>query len=268
MFKKIFRFFSSPPVLSLFNFLLIAILIAGNAYWPVACVPTPWAIVALSVCFLSVIIYPLVKSTSLSSVLSLINGISFFTFIYLVIFLSSMNVFGLMLILVGIGLLAFIPHFFIGQLIRNYLLKPKHPMQKKLFVSGFTFSILLMLFSGITYYRSANKIIEAQQKSFSSIEKNFMTEKILGMHFIYHTRYCFYDGWRPPKHEPLMVMGMWLNGYSPMGNGLNADPLHIDLEERIALYKRVYPENKIKFDCACSYKNHLSYHRDTIWQKQ
>lgn len=265
MFKKIFRFFSRPVALSSFNFLLITILIAGNAYWPVACIPTPWAICALCICFLSVIAYPLVKSSILSSILSVINGISFFTFIYLIIFLSSMNVFGFMLILVGIGLLAFIPHFIVGQLIRNYLLKPRHPMHKKLFLTGFTFSILLMLYSGISYYNAANKIIEARQKSFDSIEKGFMTEKILGMHFIYHTRYCFYDGWRPPKHEPLMVMGMWLNGYSPLGNGLNADPLHIDLEERIALYKRIYPENKIKFDCACSYEDHRAYHADQIW---
>ena len=66
--------------------------------------------------------------------------------------------------------------------------------------------------------------------------------KILGMHFIYHTRFCEFDGWRPPKHEPIMVIGMWLNN--------RLDPLEVDLKTRLELYKKFFPDKKYKFDCS------------------
>lgn len=46
-----------------------------------------------------------------------------------------------------------------------------------------------------------DKDIEKLSKQF---ESNYFTEMIIGMHFIYHTRMCYYDGWRPPFHEPLL----------------------------------------------------------------
>jgi len=60
------------------------------------------------------------------------------------------------------------------------------------------------------------------------------------MHFIYHTKYCWYDGWRSPKHELILVLGMWLNGRN--------DPLDVSLEKRVRLYKEFFPERKIKFN--------------------
>ncbi len=81
-----------------------------------------------------------------------------------------------------------------------------------------------------------------------------MTEKILGMHFIYHTEFCEFDGWRPPKHEPLLILGRLFN--------YNKDPLNVSLEERIEIYRKVFPENKIKFDCSCAYLYKDSYHND------
>lgn len=86
-----------------------------------------------------------------------------------------------------------------------------------------------------------------------------MTEKILGMHFIYHTRYCEFDGWRPPKHEPIIVIGMWLNN--------RIDPLNVDLETRLKLYKTFFPDNKYKFDCSCGLQYSNNYHYDDLWKK-
>jgi len=85
-----------------------------------------------------------------------------------------------------------------------------------------------------------------------------MTEKILGMHFIYHTRFCEFDGWRPPKHEPILVIGMWLNG--------REEPLKVDLKKRIELYKKFFPDNKYKFECSCGYMYSENYHNDEIWK--
>ena len=72
-----------------------------------------------------------------------------------------------------------------------------------------------------------------------------MTERILGMHFRYHTRICIFDGWRPPLHDPAMVIGMRLTG--------DKDPLDgMSLETRLQLYHEVYPSLPVKNHCACS----------------
>lgn len=197
-------------------------------------------------------------------VISAINGLSFFVFIYFIIFLGHMNFTGLVFIIIGLGLLTFIPHFLLGQLLRNYLIKPKCFAEKKLFLSGLGVALLILCYSGISYYSTAKSLSQIGGKEFADIEKSFMTEKILGMHFIYHTRFCPWDGWRPPKHEPLLVMGLWLNGYSPIGNGRNADPLKLSLSERISLYQSIYPDRRIKFDCACSFADNAAYHGEEI----
>ena len=85
-----------------------------------------------------------------------------------------------------------------------------------------------------------------------------MTEKILGMHFKYHTRFCEFDGWRPPIHEPMLILGLWLNK--------RADPIELNLKQRLELYKKVYPHNKVKFKCSCAYLYRQSYHQDLLWK--
>ena len=85
-----------------------------------------------------------------------------------------------------------------------------------------------------------------------------MTEKILGMHFIYHTRYCEFDGWRPPKHEPILIIGMWLNR--------RIDPLNVDLKTRLLLYKKFFPNNKYKFECSCAISHRQDYNNDNLWK--
>lgn len=102
--------------------------------------------------------------------------------------------------------------------------------------------------------------MEAFEKSnFKTLEKNFMTEKILGMHFIYHTRYCEFDGWRPPKHEPILVIGMWLNN--------RKDPLSLNLEKRLELYKKFFPNKTYKFECSCGYQYRADYHNSPFWSQ-
>lgn len=212
--------------------------------------------------------YPWLKNEKLSLVFSFFNGVSLFVYAYFIVFLSFMNLYGFVAMVVGLGFLTYIPHFLLGQLIRNYLWKPKSKGCRKLFLTGLVSALLLMMYSGISYHVAATKLEIAKEQGFSHVSQDFMTEKIVGMHFIYHTRYCPWDGWRPPKHEPLLVMGLWLNGYSPWGPTRNGDPLHyLNLRERIYLYQQAYPDKPIKFDCACSYQDDWAYHEDEIWKE-
>lgn len=114
-------------------------------------------------------------------------------------------------------------------------------------------------------YKTALTSIDNLKKSnFTTLDKNFMTEKILGMYFKYHTEICVYDGWRPPLHEPALVIGQWFNG--------RQDPLSpdghrkLELKERIALYKKFFPDEKFKLNCSCALEYSSEYHNDELFK--
>jgi hypothetical protein len=114
------------------------------------------------------------------------------------------------------------------------------------------------VFAKISYGRALTAFAEFQRSGYHQLEKTFMNEKILGMHFIYHTRTTIYDGWRPPVHEPLLIVGMWLNG--------NKDPLQVSLETRLRLYKQTFPNRPVKLNCSCAIMESSTYHQDPIWR--
>jgi len=170
-----------------------------------------------------------------------------------------MNVFSIILILFfGLGLLTFIPHLFVIQLFRNYILKPIVKSARIFFLLGLFVSFGTSYYFGYEYRKAILTIEKFKESNFTELEKSYMVEKILGMHFIYHTRICDWDGWRPPKHDPILIVGMWYN------EGI--DPLNLNLEERLELYKQFYPENRTKYDCSCAWMYSDRYHNDDLWK--
>lgn len=258
MIKRIIKHFSIPKNLSVLNAVLIAIIIVCNIYFQSFCIPTTWAIVVLAICFSNTIFYPVLERTRIAPLTSFINGITLFVFIYCVLFLEKMNIVGLILILAVFGLVLFIPHFFIIQLICKNLIRPVATSSRYYFLTALVLCIGISIYIGKTYKEAMNSIEKFKQSNYTELEKNFMTEKILGMHFIYHTRIeMIYDGWRPPKHEPFLVIGMWMNN--------RIDPLHVSLEKRLDLYKKFFPENQFKFNCSCGIEYSKDYHNDGLW---
>lgn len=258
MVKKIYKHFSKPTNLAVLNGLLIVILILLNIYFQAFCIPTTWTIIVLAICFTNTILYPILDKSKLAPLTSFINGVTLFVFIYCVIFLEHMNLLGLVMIIVGLGLATFIPHFFIAQLIWKNLIKPTVTTSRYYFLAAIILCIGTVLYIGQDYKKAINSIEKFKESGYTELDKNFMTEKILGMHFIYHTRFCEFDGWRPPKHEPIMVIGMWLNK--------RIDPLSVDLKTRLELYKKFFPDNKYKFDCSCGIEYRQDYHNDALWK--
>jgi hypothetical protein len=114
------------------------------------------------------------------------------------------------------------------------------------------------MWAGISYNRAMNKMKMVQESSSLEFDANFMTEKIIGMHFIYHTEICEYDGWRPPIHEPFLVLGMWWNSME--------GPLNISLKDRLELYRTIFPDNPVKFKCSCALQESTNYHKDVLWE--
>lgn len=257
MIKRIFNYFSMPRRLAMLNTVFIAIILGLNSYFPAFCVPTNWTIIVLIICFTNTITFPFFEKKSVAPFLSFINGVSFFVFLYCIIFLEYMNYVGIVLLLTGIGIIFLIPHFFVIQILYKNLIKPAIKSSRYYFLGAIIICSLIVVFIGRNYQKAMVAIDKFEKSNFETLEKNFMTEKILGMHFIYHTRYCEFDGWRPPKHEPILVIGMWLNK--------RKDPLKVDLKKRLELYKKFFPANQYKFDCSCCYQYRLDYHNSPFW---
>lgn len=250
-----------PKIFTAINATLIIVIITLNIRFQAFCIPTPWAAVLLTITFINTIIYPLTSGNKiLNSLAGFINGVSFFVFLYCIIFLEQMHVWGILLSIPVLGGLVFIPHFFAVQLIWTHLIFPASRKARIFFLIPFPVCIAIIIFIGQLYSKAIESVGKFEKSGFEKLDKNFMTEKILGMHIIYHTRFCEYDGWRPPKHEPILVIGMWLNG--------RVDPLNVSLEKRLELYRKFFPENPYKFDCSCGLEYREDYFNDKLWKSQ
>jgi len=251
------KFLFSKKILVVINGILISIAVILNVFIQVFCIPSFWAIILLIICFANTVFFPLTKRyEKLLPFLSFINGVSLCLFIYCILFLEHMNLLGLITIIFGVGLVVFIPHFFAIQLLWMNIYKPVKKSVRYFFLSGVFVCMGISLFIGLEYKKALEQMNDFVKSDYQVLEKNFMTEKILGMHFIYHTRFCEYDGWRPPIHEPILIIGMWLNN--------RYDPLNITLKRRVELYKRFFPENQIKFNCSCAINYSENYHNDSL----
>ena len=259
MIKRFYQRFSKPVPLAMLNGILIATSILFNTYFQVFCIPTTWATVVLAICFTNTVLYPLFAHTQLAPFTSFINGMGLFVYSYCILFLEQMNFIGLFLSLVGIGLVTYIPHFLAVQIIWRNLIKAPNKTSKIFFLTAIALCTAAVFLIGNDYKKAIASIEEFKKSHYTKLQKNFMTEKILGMHFIYHTRFCEYDGWRPPKQEPIMVIGMWLNH--------RTDPLPVNLKTRLELYKKFFPQNKFKFDCSCGLQYSQDYHQDDLWKR-
>jgi hypothetical protein len=128
-----------------------------------------------------------------------------------------------------------------------------------------TVTFIFVVSSSIMYQNVANEISNAktieqlQEIKNKNFINNYFTERIIGLHFIYHTRLCVYDGWRPPLLDPIIAMGA-ITQNDPLSNK-NRNLLS-DLNYRIKLYETLYPDKSIVKKCACSPKTPSNYFED------
>lgn len=231
-------------VIPLFNVLLVGVCIVGNCVTNAGfCRPVAWAAVLQGVCFLNIIFFTRVERTRLRGVNALLCGISTGVFTYWCLFLEAWL------------LLMPIPLWFLFLLVWRNLI---HPVSVRLRVWYLAGMLLCVLFAVVCMmeYRSACKAYDEGRVP----NANPMTERIAGMHFLYHTCICIYDGWRPPLHDPALVLGMRLNG--------RRDPLQgMELKDRVELYRRLYPDRPVVLPCACCLESAINgYSTDSLWE--
>ena len=231
-------------IIPVLNIILIAISIWLNITFNGGfCVFVPWAMAVQIVCFINMVTFTWLEQTPLWRFNAFLCGISTGVFFYWVIFSEGWVIFFPVSIL------------FIFLLVWRNVKHPVRKQSKPWYFAGIAVCVVFAIVSAILFSSAAKKVQKGEYDT-----RNPMTERILGMHFRYHTRICIYDGWRPPLHDPAMVMGMRLTG--------DKDPLAgMTLETRLQLYHEVYPSLPVKNNCACSEESkQYGYFDDYLWK--
>jgi hypothetical protein len=231
-------------VLPVVNLVLVVICIWGNSVSNAGfCRPVLWAAVVQGVSFLNVITFTWMERSRLYGLNALICGISTGVYVYWCLFLG------------GWVIVMPVPVWFLLLLLWCNVVHPVHGSVRWWYVTGILLCALFAAGSGLAYAASCKAYGQGKVP-----DGNPMTERIAGMHFLYHTSFCIYDGWRPPLHDPALVLGMRLNG--------GKDPLGgLRLEERLELYHSMYPDRPVKACCACSRESERNgYFTDILWQ--
>ena len=231
-------------VLPIVNLLLVALCIWGNSQTNAGfCRPVVWAAVVQGVSFLNIIFFTWLERTRIRGLNALLCGISTGVYTYWCLFLG------------GWVVLMPVPLWFLLLLVWRNMVRPAVKHMRGWYVAGLLLCLLFAVGCGMAYRTSCKAYDKGQVP-----DHNPMTERIAGMHFLYHTSFCIYDGWRPPLHDPAMVLGMRLNG--------GRDPLFgMSLEDRVALYHSMYPSRPVKTRCACSKESERNgYFTDPLWE--
>ena len=226
------------------NLLLVAVCIWGNSVSNAGfCRPVLWAAVLQGVSFLNIITFTWLERTRLRGWNALLCGISTGVYAYWCLFLG------------GWVVVMPVPVWFLLLLLWRNLIKPAAKGIRIWYVTGIVLCVFFALGAGKAYRASCDAYDRGEVP-----DRNPMTERIAGMHFLYHTSFCIYDGWRPPLHDPAMVLGMRLNkGRDPLGG--------MKLKDRVALYHNMYPDRSVKSRCACCRESERNgYFTDTLWE--
>ncbi len=268
-FRQRVRRLLDPPKLAYWNLALCAVAVWANTYYQAFCRPVTWATIALVVAFTPVVLHPLLRAHAerWRVPIHFLFGIAACICVYCILFIGLMNL-GALLGLLGhpILLLLYLPHFLLWQILIHRRRTPD-PSARRAFRSGIALCLTVAIGAGI-WFRVEHPSVEAalsDPERSSSIRPSYMTERMLGMHFKYHTALNLFDGWRPPLHDPLIVTAIWLN-YPLMDSPTAREfrrtllrgggpffvmgPWRID--KRIAVYKRVFPGRPIRQSCSCA----------------
>jgi hypothetical protein len=262
------------------------------------CIPVNWAAIILIVFCLSFLAFPfLTRHAKFLGLIGAICGLGLFISVYIILFAGSEYLifvaFNIPIILLLHFFLRFIRRKFHTNIFNALYLYPAviltpfllifqlwvyfrslQKNQKLLFIATPVLTLLISLVLTFQMNIIINKIAAApdKEKELRQIIKNpinnYLTELILGAHWKYHTEICLFDGWRPPFHDPILVIAKKVLFPSKLfgeGTGISfyyVDPtLGIDTTSTLQLYKKLYPNNPTKFDCACA-KHELLFGSD------
>jgi hypothetical protein len=212
------------------------------------CYPTAWAAVVFIYCigfYLATFFFDTAKTPIFTG---LSFGLLFTTFTYLLLFIGE-EIGWFISLGLPLGLLVF--HILSRTIVKSF--RKTEKITKYCFFVPLVLGFVIAFIAGQEFKKSATIIEQTPVEQYENLPNDFMTEHIVGMHFKYYTKTCVWDGWRPPVHEPLLVMGLWMNNMS--------DPLQLSLRERVELYIKLFPDKPYKMRCSCG----AVYTDDELW---
>lgn len=251
----------------LFSLVFVGITLVVNELGQNFCTPVTWFLIVLiiiAICFIS---YPiLTKFKKAQRVVLLVNSLLLWVYVFALIFsVNGIYLDGLLpLGLVYVAYLLFFPSLVLIITIRRIKRQWDNRLKKQ-FIALHTVVILFFTVAMVNYYtvakqiHSVNTIEEYQEIKNQSVISNYYVERIVGLHFIYHTRLGVYDGWRPPLLDLVIALGTTFFG-DPIDNIRR--PILSNLAGRIKIYKTLYPNKPIVQSCKCSQATPENYFID------
>lgn len=247
----------------------------ANAHHQVFCRPVAWAVVVMVIAFAPLVSYNVVRDHlgRFKSMVFFLFGIAACICLYCSVFLSELSVLGLLSLpflpfhLIRYGQLwspmalplAGLPLLFLIQIILIVFGRSGCSADRRHFWNGIAlclvFALVMTTWFNVHYTTVRNAIREGAP---SELPSNCMTERMLGMHFKYHLSFCEYDGWRPPLHDPSIVVAIWIT--APFRSDMDWYGMRIlpsgqrttDFDARLATYKAVFPGRPVRMDCSCA----------------
>jgi len=227
----------------------------------VFCMPVLYARVLCTAFFVAILLYPFVKANWIKIPLCFLLGTGVPISVYCIFFLGGpllLNYIGFVLeiLLLGAGLLAFIP-FYLLRHIRIYYRQANVLGRRIIMVGVYTPLVALCIYMYLfnRYAVKAGQIaksVNSTEELVNQLPKNYFTERILGLHWKYHTSLSYiYDGWRPPLHDPFFLVARWFNFFS--STNFYEPPWPWYNEEAVKFYHRKFPDLPIRENCPCSY---------------
>lgn len=248
------------------------------------CRPVPWASTVIILFCVSFLTLPSINwRTKVLNIIAAVCGLGLFVALYILLFASrtgdylifialnipvililhfilrsvkrkyQTNVFNALYFYPAIILTPFLLLYQLWTLLKNLPTKT----QKRLFIT----TPVLTLIIGLVLTFQINNIIDRiggatdKEKELKEIVVNpinsYLTELILGAHWKYHTQLCLYDGWRPPFHDPVLVIARY---FFPIPYYFEQGKKQLGGQ---SLYETIYPKNDTKFDCKCAINERL-----------
>lgn len=240
----------------------------------VFCVPVWWTAVPLLVFIVSLLLFPY-SNYYLKIALAIGMGIGVFISVYSILFLSDPwgNYAGYIMysmgIILGIGLLPFIFVYYLYHICKYFIQSSiwiRNAMAIGIIIPVIVTIIYLIPFEGelSLFNKACGNPPQSSPQLYKEVahpellKANNYTEQFLGIGIKYHTKLDFeYDGWRPPIHNPLLNIGLWIysNTYYPQEN-----------LKRTKYYKQVFPNKTYMVNCTCSFTyDALTYRKGYYW---
>ena len=239
----------------LFEILALYILYSFSIHVQMFCNPTTWAAIIFIysiVFYISTIFF---DTNKIPAIAGFSFGLLCTTFTYLLIFVLVGEYGGVGLFIIGFPFTLLVFHILSRTIAKSFV--KTSTLTKCSFFIPVILGCIIAFGAGYEFKKAALTIEKTPVEQYETLPNDFMTEHIVGMHFKYHTKICLYDGWRPPVHEPLLIMGLWMNNMK--------DPLQAtSLRERVELYIKLYPDKPYKMECGCQ-GSPLNYQIDDLW---